>query len=84
MSSRSGARRTGATTTLLLTIALATGPVVRRLEPGDRVRPVDERAGWYVVRFCNPRGIGWVSTDELIRYDRLVRGERDEDERGNL
>ena len=60
------------------------GPVLRRLEPGDRVRPVDELEGWYEVRFWSPRGIGWVAAEELVPYDRLVRDERDEDERGRL
>lgn len=60
------------------------GPVLRRLEPGDRVRPVDELDGWYEVRFWRPRGIGWVSADAVVPWDRLVRSEYGEDESGRL
>ena len=35
--------------------------VLRRLEPGELIWPVDERDGWIEARFRNPNQIGWVS-----------------------
>ena len=42
------------------------------------------RRGWKLAPPWRPRGIGWVHTDELVPYDRLVRRESEQDDRGGL
>lgn len=42
--------------------------VIRRLEPGEIVRPVDELDGWYEVRLRTPVLTGWVRAADLVPF----------------
>jgi N-acetylmuramoyl-L-alanine amidase len=40
--------------------------LVRRLEPGAYIWPVDDTGGWYLVRLRNPFQVGWVDEESLV------------------
>ncbi len=49
-------------------VANPASAVIRQLQPGETIRPVDEHDGWYEVRIRTPALTGWVRSDEVVPF----------------
>ncbi len=58
--------------------------VIRHLEAGEIVRPVDEVGGWYEVRIRTPALTGWVRAADLVPFATGTAGDPAPGETGRM